>query len=311
MKWIKKGLIFQPGKYNNLQSSHFQCPTAIIIKDRIRVFWGSRDKNQKGQISIVDLNSKNPSKILSFYKTPVLLGGQPGAFDQDGVLPVAIKQNKNEYFLYYGGFSKMKTIPHTCMMGLAISKDGISFDRICEGPIVAIQKDDPFLIGSADIQIHNNIWHMIYTSGTKWLKINGKFEQSYILKYAYSLDGINWIRNNKIAIDKLNDYDAIAKPSIFQYDGIYYMYYSQRSIVNYRKKGENAYSLGLAISKDLINWERVENKDMIGIYTSEEGWDSEMICYPNIIEVEGKYFMFYNGNGFGKSGFGYAELEIN
>ena len=33
-----------------------------------------------------------------------------------------------------------------------------------------------------------------------------------------------------------------------------------------------------------------------------------MICYPNIISVNGKYIMFYNGNGFGESGFGFAEL---
>ena len=35
-----------------------------------------------------------------------------------------------------------------------------------------------------------------------------------------------------------------------------------------------------------------------------------MICYPHIVKVNNKYLMFYNGNGFGKSGFGYAELEF-
>ena len=36
-----------------------------------------------------------------------------------------------------------------------------------------------------------------------------------------------------------------------------------------------------------------------------------MICYPNVIKVKDKLYMFYNGNGFGQSGFGYAELENN
>jgi hypothetical protein len=42
---------------------------------------------------------------------------------------------------------------------------------------------------------------------------------------------------------------------------------------------------------------------------SNEGWDSEMIAYPYIINIKGKSVMFYNGNSFGKTGFGYAVLE--
>ena len=32
-----------------------------------------------------------------------------------------------------------------------------------------------------------------------------------------------------------------------------------------------------------------------------------MICYPNVIECDGRIVMFYNGNGFGQSGIGCAE----
>ncbi len=34
-----------------------------------------------------------------------------------------------------------------------------------------------------------------------------------------------------------------------------------------------------------------------------------MIAYPNIYEYEGRKYLIYNGNGFGKTGFGYAVLE--
>jgi len=46
------------------------------------------------------------------------------------------------------------------------------------------------------------------------------------------------------------------------------------------------------------------------IDVSEEGWDSEMLAYPFFYKHNEKVYMFYNGNGFGKSGFGYAELEL-
>ena len=86
------------------------------------------------------------------------------------------------------------------------------------------------------------------------------------------------------------------------------MWFSTRGSFNFRENSKDAYRLGYAYSNDLINWTR---KDVsVGIDVSSEGWDSEMLCYPHIVKTNGKYIMFYNGNGFGKSGFGYAELNF-
>ena len=64
--------------------------------------------------------------------------------------------------------------------------------------------------------------------------------------------------------------------------------------------------IGYAYSTDLINWTRNDSK--AGIDVSEEGWDSDMICYPNLVEVNGKIYLLYNSNEFGRYGFGVAEL---
>jgi hypothetical protein len=65
--------------------------------------------------------------------------------------------------------------------------------------------------------------------------------------------------------------------------------------------------LGYAFSDDLITW--VRDDENSGIDLSETGWDSEMMCYPHIFECDGKQFLLYNGNEFGKYGFGIAELQ--
>lgn len=67
------------------------------------------------------------------------------------------------------------------------------------------------------------------------------------------------------------------------------------------------YLPGFAESFDGIHWVRKDHE--IGITPSPRGWDSEMLCYPSLIQYEDKIYMFYNGNGMGKSGFGYAILE--
>ena len=86
------------------------------------------------------------------------------------------------------------------------------------------------------------------------------------------------------------------------------MWFCYRSSNDFRD-GIGSYKIGYAYSLDLINWIREDS--LAGISLSNEGWDSKMICYPYVVETKYGIYMFYNGNGFGKSGFGYAILRNN
>ena len=61
---------------------------------------------------------------------------------------------------------------------------------------------------------------------------------------------------------------------------------------------------GYAESKDGLNWERKPEQSKIEL--SESGWDSEMLEYASVNRFKDTYYMIYNGNAFGKTGFGYA-----
>jgi hypothetical protein len=67
------------------------------------------------------------------------------------------------------------------------------------------------------------------------------------------------------------------------------------------------YRLAYAESEDGIVWQRKDEE--IGIDVASNGWDSEMQCYPSVVSAGERTFLFYNGNNYGKDGFGYAELE--
>jgi hypothetical protein len=70
---------------------------------------------------------------------------------------------------------------------------------------------------------------------------------------------------------------------------------------------DKQYITGLATSPDGVNWTRADGQT--GISASAEGWDSEMLCYPVIIKAAGQTYMFYSGNGMGRTGVGYARWE--
>ena len=80
------------------------------------------------------------------------------------------------------------------------------------------------------------------------------------------------------------------------------MWYSYRGGL----KSKN-YRIGYAESIDGVEWIRKDN--LINLKTRNGSWESEMLCYPFIINYDGNTYMLYNGNDYGKTGFGLAILE--
>ena len=66
--------------------------------------------------------------------------------------------------------------------------------------------------------------------------------------------------------------------------------------------------MGYAWSDDLLNWTRDDTD--LWEKSARGGWDSDMQCYPHAFEVCGKYYLLYNGNEFGRYGFGLAEIKL-
>lgn len=81
------------------------------------------------------------------------------------------------------------------------------------------------------------------------------------------------------------------------------MWYSIRNKLDYRENIENTYRIKMAKSLDGLTWSKINEIDFDIDQDSE--WDNIMVCYPFILQKENKLTMFYNGNGFGKTGIGY------
>lgn len=87
-------------------------------------------------------------------------------------------------------------------------------------------------------------------------------------------------------------------------NGRYHMFFSYRDIRNYKSR-EGGYRIGYASSPDM-HWQR--NNDLVDIGLSETGWDSEIVNYPHLFELDRATYMLYQGNGMGRAGFGLAVL---
>lgn len=317
-KWNKKGRIFIPQEIKDRDwlKSFAQAPAVLKFDDFIRVYFSCRpNPDENGQYvsysAYVDLNRKNLFEIINIAKEPIFKLGSRGTFDEFGTYPTSIIRKGTDVLAYYAGWTRCESVPFNVAIGAAISKDnGETFDKIGSGgPTLSYSINEPFVLSGPKIRQFNDTYYLFYIAGRKWIENNGKPEPVYKIRMAHSKDGLNWIKADKDLIEsKLEENEAQASPDVFYHNKKYHMFFCYRYGLDFRGK-EKGYRIGYASSDDLINWKRDDSK--AGIDVSEEGWDSEMISYPHVFELDGKIYMMYLGNQVGKEGFGLAELEGN
>ncbi len=310
MKWSKKGLIFVCDSNQQWNKSYASVPTVYKIDEkRLRIYYTSRDIQNRTNISFIDVQADKPDNIIYIHNKPVLTHGNIGMFDDMGAMVSHVFDVGVEVWMYYVGWNVRNTIAYHNSIGLAISQDGgMTFEKFSKGPLFDRTYKEPYFSSIPFILKEDNIWRMWYSSATKWVEYDGKTEPYYHIKYAESKNGIDWKRESKVAINfKDKDECGIVRACVLKDNSIYKMWYSYRFLQDYRVDKIKSYRIGFAESKDGINW--IRKDEDIGIDISESGWDSEMIQYPFVYDYHDKRYMIYNGNIFGKTGFGYAVLE--
>lgn len=303
MRWRKIKNIFAPDNNYKWMVSHAANPFAEIVTDDIfRIYFTCRNAKNQSYIGFVEVDFSNDFKITGISESPVLQPGQLGLFDDSGVAMGYLININNKKYMYYLGWNLKVTVPWLNTIGLAIfNVKTKTFDKQSFAPLLDRSNEDPFSISYPSVLFDSGLYKMWYGSNLSWGK--DQSEMQHVFKYAESKDGISWKRTNKIAVNLMhkNEY-ALSKPFVIKENGIYKMWYS------YRANGViKTYRIGYAESVNGIDWDRKDNE--AGIDISNEGWDEEMICYPFIFNYKNERYMLYNGNGYGKTGFGIAVLE--
>ncbi|MFQ4141746.1 hypothetical protein [Chlorogloeopsis sp. ULAP02] len=303
MIWQKLGLVYVANGKQDWAFSHAFIPTAMMLNDElIRVYVAFLDQSKVGRVGFVDVAASNPLQVLRVSEKPVLDIGEPGTFDDNGVTPISIIKYANKLYLYYVGWQLGVKVRYFLLIGLAVSEDnGNSFKRYSRVPILERSDKELFVRTAAHVQRDHNKWRMWYVAGDKWLHVDDKQVPTYNLRYLESNDGINWGKEGRICLDiASNEEYGFGRPFVIKESGLYKMWYSIRTF----SKG---YRLGYAESTDGLNW--IRKDEGVGIDVSEDGWDSQMICFGCLQKTRYGTYLFYNGNNYGETGFGVAVLQ--
>jgi predicted GH43/DUF377 family glycosyl hydrolase len=303
MRWRKRGLIYAPDgtrwwarKYAFPPTPHFISPEVL------RVYIACCDENMVGRVGYVDVSADDPAEVLRVSEEPVLDIGTPGAFDENGILPTCVVEVEGKLYLYYVGYQLGMKVRYYQFEGLAISTDGgETFTRARRVPV--IDRSDQELLNrtSAFIRRRDGRFQMWYVGGSEWTVVNGKPMPLYDIRYVESADGINWPPEGRVCVSYASEDEyAFGRPFVVEDGDRQLMFYSSRT-------KSKSYRIGYAESTDGHNWTRRD--EHVGIDVSPDGWDSQMLAYACVVRHREKVYMFYNGNNYGETGFGYAELE--
>jgi hypothetical protein len=317
MRWRRLGKVFDPADHGLPDgcTAFAQAPQALVFEDFVRVYFSTRAVDAHGKflshVAFVDLR-KNLRDVIGVSRRPALPLGELGCFDEHGIFPMNVLRVGDQIWGYTTGWNRRVSVSVDTAIGLVVSRDGgSSFKRIGDGPVLGPSLREPCLVGDAFVRQIAGSFHMWYIFGTGWRREAPQLaaERTYKIGHAVSSDGIEWRKEEarQIVVDRLGADESQALPTVIALGERWHMFFCYRESFDFRRSATRGYRIGHAWSDDLVDWTRDDDDPFLPL--EPYAWDSDMQCYPNVFECEGRIYLLYNGNEFGRHGFGLAVLE--
>ncbi|MCF6736321.1 hypothetical protein [Blastococcus sp. KM273129] len=304
MQWDKLGLVWT-APAESRRTGALQ-PTPLLLGDRIRVFTGCRDAAGASSVWWVDLDADDPTRVLGEARTPALTAGTPGTFDAAGVVPCAVTVVDGTVRLYYAGYqppgSAQERFRVFSGVATAPATDTASFTRLRDQPLLRTSPDERlFRVVHSVARLDDGSWRCWYGAGHEFRQGRTKLLPVYDIRQMSSPDGLDFPDAGDVAVPLGSPREhRVGRPFVVPHEQGWRMFFGAGT-------EETTYRLTFADSADGVTWRRHDG--LLGLDVAPAGWDSEMVAYPAVVTTGAGTFLLYNGNGYGRDGFGVAVLR--
>ena len=190
----------------------------------------------------------------------------------------------DQIYYYYQGTDAANGF---AQIGMAVSSDGYAFIERSDYPVLSVGK--------------TGVWDSNGVADPYVINYGGKLYMYYLgmdclavqrIGVAMSDDGINWVKykNNPVmdvGVYGAFDENGLGEPSIVYKAPYFYMLYTGRNAHEQR-------NLGFAISKDGINWKKMNYQGIIDL--SRNDWDNQVVCDTTLLDNgDGTISVWYGG----------------
>lgn len=295
IRWTKLGQIYDAPPLHEKLLTHAANPLPVHLHDDVfRVFFSGRDAEKRSSVGYVDVDIVTRT-VLETCRQPVFRYGPPESFYSHGVSIGNCYNADGRRFILFMGWHIPQGGHWRGEIGRLLLRADLSLSLDRDGPFFGLSDVDPISLSYPWVMddLHGG-HHMWYGSTLSWDA--GNAEMLHVIRHAHSEDGHVFQPDRSVIPYAIGVSQAFSRPTVVRDGNAWSMWYSCRS-----GRGET-YRIGHATSGDEHDWHLADP----GIDVSAAGWDSEMIEYPFVFNHKGQTYMLYNGNGYGRTGFGLA-----
>jgi predicted GH43/DUF377 family glycosyl hydrolase len=230
------------------------------------------------------VNTYSQTSWLKYEGNPILGAGDPGSWDDEGVMGCSVIFDGEEYHMYYGGFDGA-----IYRIGHATSNDGIAWTRDPDNPIIDIGPPGSWeetVVYVPCVLIVNDTFHMWYDGA------QGNTER---IGHATSMDGSEWTKdpaNPVMDVGPPGSWEdtqvfPMAGSVIFE-DNTYKMWYGGC-------EGTNLWQVGYATSPDGTLWTKDDANNPVILPGASGEWDDAWVIPGSVIKSDDTYQIWFSG----------------
>lgn len=275
--------ILAPTKNNgDFDSKEVDCANVIRKDDTFYMAYAGWD----GKVNRIGLAKSKD--LIHWERIGLILDiGNEGDWDAGSVSGPYIYAENEVYYLFYCGFPKVGYENGPGAIGFATSTDLLHWEKSSHNPILKNIPGGRWEYGGLYkpcVIKTDNLYYLFYNAKDK--ESSSWHER---IGMAFSKDLVHWEKYKYNPIldngpDTSWDSRTVGDPYVLKINGTWYMFY-------YGFNGDRAQE-GVAISKDLINWQKSEFNPIIKV-GSEGSLDEKYAHKPCIIEFGGIWYHFY------------------
>jgi predicted GH43/DUF377 family glycosyl hydrolase len=319
--WIRDpgNPILPPAADASPDNSRCMNPFVLAVDGRYHLYYSGGDADGHQRLCLATANIDEPTR---WQRHGVILDhGGPGTFDAKWcVLPCVHRFGKRWHLYYSGNEGTALGLQSFPGIGLALSDDGIHFERHSDQPVITGDQTAEFphnrgIAGGGSIleeqQPDGSLrYRMYYTLATGTSSDDVRIDQEKHCAVCHSTNGVNWT-DHRVIISPRSDVDnediAVAAPFVWREpSGTYRMIYCGIG------SRWGYYSMSEAVSDDGYRWHTGDGSANLTLTPdSDSSWESQMVEYPCVVnEGDGRLRLFYCGNGYGATGIGTAVAQV-
>ncbi|NJD01969.1 MAG: hypothetical protein FIA99_05095 [Ruminiclostridium sp.] len=270
-----------PGTFYSLYCAN---PDIVLFNGRYNLYFRGHDENSHDQIG---MGYCSPEKFDGVHwemsgENPVIRPGKgKEVFDSAHVLDPATVVLDGRIYLYYTAYSAEGGKGG---IGLAVSEDGINFDKIHNNPVIAGAV-------APEAVLYEKRVYLFYQR-----LVAGKYFKVYCCQ---SEDGIYFDTQKECNVFNPSnvkgsfDGNSVVTVRIWQEGEEFYMTYGGCG-----RYADYPGAIGLARSGNLVEWERYPQNPVF-LRGGPGTWDEGALWFATVEKIGGKYYLWYEGGGSG------------